>query len=77
MLNKPFILLIKIYQKISFAFVQLFIPEKSFSCAFHPTCSEYGIQALQKYPLHKALYLTARRIGRCHPWQKEHFDPLP
>lgn len=71
-----FILLIKLYQKFSFAFVQIFLPEKSFKCAFYPNCSEYGIQALQKYSLFKAFYLIIRRILRCHPWQKEHFDPL-
>jgi len=76
MIKKAFILLIKLYQKLGFAFVQIFLPEKSFKCAFYPSCSEYGIQALRKYSLFKAFYLIIRRISRCHPCQKEHFDPL-
>lgn len=77
MLNKTFIFIIKAYQKIVFAFVQIFLPEKSLKCSFYPTCSEYGIQALKKYSFYKAVLLIIKRIYRCHPWQKEHFDPLP
>ncbi len=47
------------------------------NCVFYPTCSEYGIQAYKKYNFFKATWLTIRRISRCHPWQKNHIDPLP
>lgn len=48
------------------------------SCRFHPTCSAYGKQALEKHGVLKGLWLTARRIGRCHPWHKGDFiDPVP
>ncbi len=45
-------------------------------CVFEPTCSEYAIAAIQKYGSVKGIVLGAKRIWRCHPWQKEHFDPL-
>lgn len=46
-------------------------------CKFHPTCSEYTKQALQKYGTIKGLRLGARRIGRCHPNATGGFDPVP
>lgn len=48
------------------------------TCRFHPTCSAYGKQALEKHGVFKGLWLTVRRIGRCHPWYKGDFiDPVP
>lgn len=50
---------------------------KKRSCVFYPSCSEYSKQALEKYGVFKGLRLTIVRISRCHPWQKNHMDPLP
>jgi putative membrane protein insertion efficiency factor len=44
-------------------------------CRFTPTCSSYAIDALNKYCLLKALYLTARRLLKCHPFHPGGFDP--
>ena len=49
---------------------------KNPSCAFYPTCSEYSKQAIEKYGALRGIYLGLRRILRCHPWQKNHIDPL-
>ena len=38
------------------------------SCRFTPTCSQYGIDALESHGTLTALWLTARRLLRCHPW---------
>jgi len=46
------------------------------TCVFYPTCSEYSKLAITKYGGVKGLYLTIKRILRCHPWQKNHLDPL-
>ncbi|MCX6754990.1 MAG: membrane protein insertion efficiency factor YidD [Candidatus Nomurabacteria bacterium] len=46
------------------------------NCVFYPTCSEYSKQAIEKYGSLKGLRLTVLRILRCHPWQKNHMDPL-
>jgi hypothetical protein len=60
--------LINLYQKI---------PLKSHnSCVFIPTCSEYTKEAILKYGVFLGIYKGFKRILRCHPWQKEHYDPL-
>jgi putative membrane protein insertion efficiency factor len=45
-------------------------------CVFYPTCSEYTKQALEEYGFFKGLFLGIQRVLRCHPWQKNHLDPL-
>ena len=47
------------------------------SCRFSPSCSHYGIEALKRHGLLAGLWLTAYRIGRCHPWGGSGFDPVP
>ena len=46
-------------------------------CRFTPTCSHYAIEALKKHGPFKGLYLTIRRILRCHPWGGSGYDPVP
>lgn len=46
------------------------------SCRFVPTCSEYAVQALEKYGAWKGTYLAVRRILRCHPFCRGGYDPL-
>ena len=59
-----------LYQK----FVSPFLPS---ACRFHPTCSEYMRQAIQKKGVLKGVLLGLRRLTRCHPWHAGGFDPLP
>ncbi len=47
------------------------------SCRFVPTCSEYAMQAVQKYGALKGGYLAIRRILRCHPFHPGGYDPVP
>ena len=46
------------------------------SCVFFPSCSEYTKEAVKKYGVFKGIRLGTFRILRCHPWQKNHLDPL-
>ncbi len=46
------------------------------SCVFYPTCSEYAKEAINKYGVLKGTQLSFFRILRCHPWQKNHIDPV-
>ncbi|MEL0274466.1 MAG: membrane protein insertion efficiency factor YidD [Flavobacteriaceae bacterium] len=65
-----FILLIRAYQSL----ISPLLPP---SCRFTPSCSHYGIEALQKHGLIRGSYLTINRILRCHPWSKGGYDPVP
>ncbi len=47
------------------------------TCRFTPTCSEYALEALQRYGAVKGSYLAVRRILKCHPFHKGGFDPVP
>ncbi|MCM8761136.1 MAG: membrane protein insertion efficiency factor YidD [Candidatus Omnitrophica bacterium] len=44
-------------------------------CRFYPSCSEYAIEALQKYGVVKGLFKSIGRITRCHPFCKGGYDP--
>ena len=46
-------------------------------CRFHPSCSAYMAQALQKYGAIRGAWLGVKRIARCNPWCRGGFDPLP
>lgn len=44
-------------------------------CRFHPTCSAYAIEALDKYGALRGVTLAMKRLLRCHPWNPGGFDP--
>ncbi len=44
-------------------------------CRYHPTCSSYFIQAVEKYGLLRGGWRGMLRILRCHPWSKGGWDP--
>ena len=69
-LMKYFIIgLLKTYQNI---------PGKFHSyCKHIPTCSEYGIIAVNRFGSIKGLYLTIKRILKCNPWTKQTIDLVP
>lgn len=57
---------------------QVFIsPSLGSNCRFSPSCSTYGLQALAQHGAIKGSYLTAHRLGRCHPWCAGGQDPVP
>tara|TARA_A100001011_G_scaffold84359_1_gene88144 strand:+ start:899 stop:1138 length:240 start_codon:yes stop_codon:yes gene_type:complete len=62
--------LIKIYQRL----VSPFFPS---SCKFSPSCSKYGIEAINKYGVLKGSVITIKRILKCNPWSKGGYDPIP
>lgn len=65
-----FIFLIKAYQRT----LSRVLPA---SCRFYPSCSEYGVQAVQKYGVVKGSWLAVKRIARCQPFSPGGYDPVP
>ncbi len=69
-MKKILLSLIKFYQK---AISPLTPP----TCRFHPTCSHYGFEAIEKHGALKGSWLAIRRISKCHPFHEGGFDPVP
>ncbi|WP_047395031.1 membrane protein insertion efficiency factor YidD [Chitinibacter sp. ZOR0017] len=69
-MSRLIIALVKLYQL-------MISPLLGPRCRFTPTCSQYSIEAIQKYGAAKGSYLTARRLCRCHPWGGCGHDPVP
>ena len=70
-MKKIFIGLIKFYRKYLSGL------KAAPTCKFIPTCSEYGIEAIEKYGALKGGVLTVWRILRCNPFSKGGYDPVP
>ena len=60
---------IKIYQTLISPFLGV-------RCRFTPTCSEYTYECLDKFHLNKAIYLSLKRVLKCHPWSHGGYDPV-
>src|SRR5690625_5459086 len=59
-------------------FYQLAIsPFRVPTCRFYPTCSPYALIAIQRHGIFKGGFLSARRLGRCHPWNPGGADHAP
>ena len=70
MITKALVRSIKIYQKF-------LSPILGQNCRFHPTCSQYAIEALSSHGLFRGLILTLKRVGRCNPWGGSGIDKVP
>lgn len=69
MMKKILIKLIRIYRKY-------ISPMKAPCCRFYPTCSQYAIDAIEKYGALKGSFLAIKRILKCHPFNKGGYDPV-
>jgi uncharacterized protein len=70
MVKKFFLAIIRFYQvAIS--------PLKPPTCRFYPTCSHYGVEAIQRFGALKGGWLTVKRISKCHPFHPGGLDPVP
>lgn len=69
MLKRLALFLIKIYQILT-----VNTPP---SCRYYPSCSNYAMEAIEKYGLIKGGWMSVKRIARCHPWAPGGYDPVP
>jgi len=63
-------LLVKLYQGL----VSPLLPP---ACRFYPSCSAYAVLAFERHGAARGLWLTLRRLGRCHPFHPGGIDPVP
>ncbi|HEX9447020.1 MAG TPA: membrane protein insertion efficiency factor YidD [Dongiaceae bacterium] len=47
------------------------------SCRYHPSCSAYAIEAVERHGILNGSWLILRRLLRCHPWGGSGYDPVP
>lgn len=66
----PLLKLIRLYQF-------LLSPWVGNQCRFHPTCSHYAYEAIDRHGALAGTYLAAHRVLRCHPWCEGGLDPVP
>jgi len=66
-----------LFKGLIWLYQHLVSPFFSANCRYQPTCSSYGKEALDKHGPWKGLWLTAKRIGKCHPWGGSGYDPVP
>jgi uncharacterized protein len=66
----PLVAVIRIYQRTA----GKMLPQ---ACRFHPSCSEYAVQAIEHYGALRGAGLAARRLLRCGPWHPGGLDPVP
>ena len=71
-MKRLFIEIIKIYKKTISPILSYFW----IKCKYYPTCSEYTMQAIQKYGIIKGCFLGIKRILKCNPFSKGGYDPL-
>ena len=69
-MSKIFIVIIKFYQ-LSIS------PILGQNCRYTPTCSQYSIEAINKYGPLKGGWIAIKRIFSCHPWGSHGHDPVP
>lgn len=69
-MSRILIALIKMYQ-------YLISPMLGSNCRFMPSCSEYAHESIAEKGVVKGLFLSAKRLGRCHPWCDGGYDPVP
>lgn len=67
----PFLILIRFYQYVLSPYLG------GSKCRYTPSCSQYTLDAIQKYGPIKGIYLGVKRLSKCHPGGGHGYDPVP
>jgi len=59
------------------AYRYAFSPALGTHCRFHPSCSAYALEALDRHGAARGTWLSFKRLLRCHPWHPGGYDPVP
>jgi len=68
--KKIILIIIRYYQ----LYLSPFFPD---TCRFYPGCSEYCIEAIERFGIIRGLWMASKRILRCHPFSRGGYDPVP
>jgi putative membrane protein insertion efficiency factor len=71
-MKKILIRIIYFYKK----HISSWLSDKGIHCKYEPSCSEYTLQAIEKYGAIKGVFLGIKRVLRCNPFSKGGYDPL-
>ncbi|NKB72553.1 MAG: membrane protein insertion efficiency factor YidD [Candidatus Latescibacteria bacterium] len=71
-----FLCLLRLYRAFISPLLHVFFGP-DWGCRFHPNCSEYARQCLERHSLGYGFYLATRRLLKCHPFHRGGYDPVP
>jgi len=69
-MRRILVTLIRVYQ-------WLLSPILGQNCRYHPSCSHYAVEAVERHGPVRGTWMALRRVGRCHPWHEGGYDPVP
>jgi putative membrane protein insertion efficiency factor len=69
--------LARVLRRLILFYRYMISPYLGTNCRFEPSCSRYGLEAIERHGAMRGCWLTVKRILRCHPWGGCGYDPVP